>query len=79
MFSRNRTPKPEPTPEELREKALDRLHAMAVFGRINLPGLGVSHRPSTFKAHLRAGCLRRRVGGNCRAGRPPRLGRQGRR
>jgi hypothetical protein len=54
MFSRNRTPKPEPTPEELREKALDRLHTMAVFGHVNLPGLGVSHRRSTYKARLRA-------------------------
>jgi hypothetical protein len=54
MFSRNRASKPEPTPEELREKALDRLHTMAVFGHVNLLGLGVSHQRSTYKARLRA-------------------------
>ena len=54
MFSRNRTSKPEPTPEELREKTQDRLHTMAVSGRVYLPGLGVSHRPSTCKARPRA-------------------------
>ena len=54
MFSRNRTRKPEPTPEELREKTQDRLHTMAVSGRVYLPGLGVSHRPSTCKARPRA-------------------------
>jgi len=42
MFSRNRTSKPEPTPEELREKALDRLHTTAVSGRVDLLGPVVS-------------------------------------
>ena len=54
MFSRNRTSKPEPTPEELREKALDRLHTTAVSGRVDLLGPVVSQRPSTYQARLRA-------------------------